>query len=285
MARVTIPIHAVAPARGLMHRNRWLLARRGVQLSVLLLFMLGPWAGVWVARGTLASSEWFGMLSLTDPFVALQALAARHTIGGGALAGAAIVGVFYLLFGGRTYCAWVCPVNLVTDASAWLRKRLGLPALLQRWRPDRRTRLAVMAGALGLSFLLGSVAWETVNPITLVQRALVFGLAGGFGVAAAVFMFDLLILPRGWCGHLCPVGAFYGLLGRVSWLRIRASAREACTHCGDCFHVCPEPHVIAPALHGGANGAPPTIDSEDCIRCGRCIDRCEVDVFEWTVTG
>ncbi|WP_413891310.1 4Fe-4S binding protein [Candidatus Aalborgicola defluviihabitans] len=22
------------------------------------------------------------------------------------------------------------------------------------------------------------------------------------------------MIPRGWCGHLCPVGAFYGVLGR-----------------------------------------------------------------------
>jgi ferredoxin-type protein NapG len=38
-------------------------------------------------------------------------------------AGCAIVVVFYALVGGRVFCSWVCPVNVVTDAAAWLRRR------------------------------------------------------------------------------------------------------------------------------------------------------------------
>ena len=197
-----------ASRRSLLVRNRWLLARRVSQLVVLGAFMLGPWAGVWIARGTLASSELFGVLPLTDPFVALQTLLARHRLESSALVGAAIVVATYVLAGGRAYCAWVCPINPVTDFAAWLRTALKIPALLRGFKPDRRLRYAVLALACLLSVVLGSVAWETVNPITLLQRALVFGLAGGWGVVLAVFLFDLLLLPRGWCGHLCPVGAF-----------------------------------------------------------------------------
>jgi ferredoxin-type protein NapH len=276
-------IQLAAPMRRALLRNRWLLARRCVQLTLLGLFMLGPWLGMWVARGTLASSDWLGLLQLTDPLVAVQALVARHAIGPSAIVGATIVAVAYLLFGGRSYCAWVCPINPVTDLAAWLRVRLGLPTLLQRLRPDRRLRLVVLAMALALSAALGAVAWEAINPITLLHRALVFGLAGGYGAALAVFLFDLLILPRGWCGHLCPVGAFYGLLGHLTPLRISAVKRDACTKCGDCFKVCPEPHVIAPVLYGAPRGIPPTIDSSDCVRCGRCIEQCDEDVFSFVV--
>jgi nitrate reductase cytochrome c-type subunit len=42
---------------------------------------------------------------------------------------------------------------------------------------------------------------------------------------AAVFLFDLLVAPRGWCGHVCPVGAAYALIGSKSLLRV--SARHA----------------------------------------------------------
>ena len=55
----------------------------------------------------------------------------------------------------------------------------------------------MLAFSLLVSALLGSVAWDAVNPITLLQRALVFGLAGGWGAALAVFIGDLLVLPRG----------------------------------------------------------------------------------------
>lgn len=265
--------------RSLWQRNRWLLARRATQLLVLALFLLGPWAGVWLVRGSLASSEWFGVVPLTDPFVALQTLLASHTISGGVLIGAAIVAAAYAVFGGRSYCAWVCPINPVTDLAAWLRLKLRLPTLLGGVKPDRRLRYAVLGVALLLSALLGSVVWETVNPITLLQRALVFGLVGGYGAALAVFGFDLLALPRGWCGHLCPVGAFYGVLGHAAVLHVSAVKRDACTRCGDCFHVCPEPQVIAPALYGAEHDRSPVIESADCIRCARCLDVCDEDVF------
>ena len=268
-----------ASRRSPWQRNRWLLARRTSQLLVLALFLLGPWAGIWIVRGSLASSEWLGLLSLTDPFVALQTLLAHGSISGTALIGAAIVAGAYMVFGGRSYCAWVCPINPVTDLAAWMRHGLRLPTLLGRVKPDRRLRYAVLAVALGLSALLGGVVWETVNPITLLQRALVFGLAGGYGAALAVFGFDLLVLPRGWCGHLCPVGAFYGVLGRGAVLHVSADKRDDCTRCGDCFRVCPEPQVIAPALYGAAEGRSPVIESASCIRCARCLDVCDEDVF------
>lgn len=268
---------AFAPLR----RQRWLVARRAVQLGVLVAFLLGPWTGLWLARGTLASSEWFGALPLTDPFVALQALLAHHRLATGALLGAALVGAAYVLAGGRAFCAWVCPINPVTDLAAWLRTVLKLPTLLGRHPLDRRLRYAVLALALALSALLGSVAWETVNPITMLHRALVFGLAGGWGVVLAVFLLDVLVAPRLWCGHACPVGAFYGLVGRVGILHMSAPRRDACTQCGDCFRVCPEPHVIAPALHGAALGRGPVIASADCTRCARCLDVCDAQVFGW----
>ena len=48
----------------------------------------------------------------------------------------------------------------------------------------------------------------------------------------------------------------------------------------DCVAVCPEPHVIMPALKG-INGAGPVILDLNCTNCGRCIDVCSKDVFEF----
>jgi len=49
----------------------------------------------------------------------------------------------------------------------------------------------------------------------------------------------------------------------------------------DCFAVCPEHHVIKPALKGAAQGFGPVILSPNCTNCGRCIDVCSEDVFEF----
>jgi ferredoxin-type protein NapH len=97
----------------------------------------------------------------------------------------------------------------------------------------------------------------------------------------AVFLFDLFVMRHGWCGHLCPMGAFYSLAGSVSLVRVRADNRDKCNDCMECYEVCPEPHVLPPALKGAGRGLPPVVLSGDCTNCGRCIDVCSEDVFRF----
>ena len=262
--------------KGLWASSRFLVLRRTSQFLFLALFLSGPLFGIWIAKGTLASSLTFGVLPLTDPFVFLQSLAARHWPEGTAVLGALIVLAGYLLLGGRSYCAWVCPVNPVTDLAAWLRRRLGI-TYTAKIRPE--LRLYFVGAVLVASSLSGSIAWELINPVTALHRALVFGLWFGAGGTAAIFVFDLLVARHGWCGHLCPVGAFYGQIGKVALLRVAADKRAACNDCMDCFAVCPEPQVISPALKGERIGVGPVVTSGDCTICGACIDVCSKRVF------
>ncbi len=268
-----------AGRRGPLARNKWLLLRRAVQFSTLALFLAGPWLGVWWVKGNLASSSILGTVSLTDPFILAQSMASGHAVESAALSGAAIVFAFYFLVGGRAYCSWVCPINVVTDAAHWLRCRLRLNL---NWPIKKSARAWLLATALAVSAAAGVIAWEAVNPITMLQRGLVFGLGMAWAVVAAVFLFDLLITRRGWCGHLCPVGVFYGLIGRFSIVRMNAARRTACTDCGDCFRVCPEPHVIMPALKPEREQDTTVIRHGDCTNCGRCLDVCEAQVFRFS---
>ena len=276
---MTAPVSVSRDAgKGWLAAHRWLILRRLSQLTVLALFVSGPWFGLWIAKGNLASSLTLGVLPLTDPYLFLQSLAAGFLPGAWALLGAAIVVAFYAAFGGRLYCAWVCPVNPLTDPAAWLRRRLGLKS---GRAPDAATRYWVLAGSLLAAALSGTLVWEWVNPVSIVQRSLIFGLSGSLAVVLALFAYDLLVASRGWCGHLCPVGAFYGLLGRTALVRVSAAQRSACDDCMDCFVVCPEPQVIRPALKQ-AGQTHPLILSGDCTNCGRCIDVCDRQVFKMT---
>ena len=271
------PVEARA-ARSWLTRNRWLLLRRISQLAILALFLSGPWFGVWVLKGNLSASLIFDAIPLTDPLLALQTMVAGHWPYTTALTGAAIVLVFYLLVGGRVFCSWVCPVNVVTDAAAWSRRKLGIKT---GRAPDANTRYWLLAGVLIATAFSGVLVWEWVNPVSLLHRALIFGLWGSTWLIAGIFLYDLLIASRGWCGHLCPVGAFYGLLGRVGLVRVSATRREDCNDCLDCFTACPEQHVIRLPLKGAHKGVGPMIKDSDCTSCGRCIDVCAKDVFQF----
>ena len=272
-------IGAEAVARkGWFAAHRWLILRRLSQFAILALFLAGPWFGLWIVKGNLSYSYTLDLLPLTDPYVLLQSLLAGHVPERLAIVGALIVAVIYLLIGGRAYCSWVCPVNLVTDAAAWLRGRLGIKGGAHL---SRQARYWVLGMTLILALASGTVAWELVNPVSMLHRGLIFGFGAAWMVILAVFLFDVFVMNRGWCGHLCPVGAFYSVLGRWSPLRVTALGREKCNDCMDCFAVCPEHHVIKPALKGASQGFGPVILSPNCTNCGRCIDVCSEDVFEF----
>lgn len=279
MKKNTFPGQDAIVSKGWVGAHKWLLLRRASQFFILALFLIGPFTGVWIVKGNLTSSLTLGVLPLSDPFVILQSLSAGHVVASTALIGAAIVIAFYIFVGGRVYCSFVCPMNLVTDASHWLAKKFDLP---KGWQPSRHARLWALGTVMITAMVTGVMAWEMLNPVTMLHRALVYGTSTVWTVALAVFIFDLVVSRRGWCGHLCPMGAFYGLLGSASILRISASKRQDCNDCMDCFEVCPEAHVITPALRGADTGTGPVVVSGDCTNCGRCIDVCAKDVFVFT---
>ena len=72
------PYREALAAKGVWASTRFLIMRRVAQLLFLALFLTGPLLGVWVTKGTLASSMTFNLLPLTDGFVFVQVLAARH---------------------------------------------------------------------------------------------------------------------------------------------------------------------------------------------------------------
>ncbi|MBP6394650.1 MAG: quinol dehydrogenase ferredoxin subunit NapH [Giesbergeria sp.] len=268
--------HDAIATKGWWGAHRWLVLRRSVQLSILALFLVGPWFGWWLVKGNLNYSLTLDTVPLADPLVMLQSLLSGHVPQRNAIIGVVVVLLFYLLVGGRSYCAWVCPMNMVTDAASALRRKLDI-----RGGGDmpRQTRYWILGLILVLAASSGAIVWELVNPVSLLPRGLVFGMGAGWLLIAGIFLFDLFVMKRGWCGHLCPVGAFYSLLGRWSLVRVSASKREDCNNCLDCFVACPEQQVIRLPLKGANKGVGPMIVSSNCTNCGRCIDVCAKDVF------
>jgi len=271
--------HEAIETKGWFATHKYLLLRRFCQLGILALFVIGPLLDIWIIKGNLSSSLLLDTVPMTDPFVALQAFAAGHLLESSAIIGALLITVFYFLLGGRVFCSWVCPVNMISDAAQWLRRKLKIRTSTKL---SRKTRFWVLAMSLVLPIYLGTMAWELINPVSMFHRGVIFGMGAGWVILVGIFLFDLLLVEQGWCGHICPQGALYNLVGRFSPIKVTANKREQCDKCMDCFAVCPEPQVLKMPLFGENKGFGPLITSADCTNCARCIDICSKDVFKIT---
>jgi ferredoxin-type protein NapH len=252
-----------------MRKYRYLFLRRVIQVSIMILFVSGNIMGWPVLRGNLSSARLLNFVPMSDPFAVLQTLSAGTVPAVDAITGALIVLLAYAIAGGRVFCGWVCPVNIVTDFANRLRGLLRLEKDPDQSPLSRRVRYWVLGLSLALSAILGTAAFEWISPIGALHRLIIFGSFGGMTLVIVVFLFDLFGTKNGFCGHVCPLGGFYALTGRFGFLRI-GHERDRCTMCLKCKSICPEPQVLD--IVGRQSGA---VLSGECINCGRCIEVCE----------
>ncbi|MBN2325360.1 MAG: 4Fe-4S binding protein [Spirochaetes bacterium] len=140
---------------------------------------------------------------------------------------------------GRFFCGWVCPLGAIIDLFDLALKPL------RRITPFSKKSAAALGRLFALPpslFILGGLfvtvffippVLQFFHPHVWIIR--IFSLSA----SGLVFLGFLVVLSafarRVWCTHLCPLGAFYGLLGSVSLFRLDI---KSCRSCGTC-DACP----------------------------------------------
>ncbi len=183
-----------------------------------------------------------------------------------------------LFFGallGRIVCGFLCPFGFIQD----LLDKIPIKKKIKRFKGDRILRyvkyvvLIVLVIVLPLYKKLTPFFCKYLCPSGTVSGILlaiadskIVSMFGsrfawkccilGIIILASVFIF------RPFCKYLCPLGAFYGLFNKHAVFRMKLDAGR-CTHCGACENAC----GMAVKPHENPNSA-------ECIRCGKCIDKC-----------
>ena len=263
----------------LWNNYRYLFLRRFTQIGLMLLYFGANAWGWTILQGNLSSSLVFGIVPLSDPYAMLQMLAAGAVLATDLLIGVAIITVVYMLIGGRAFCSWVCPINMITDTAAYIREKAGFNKIQKRQPSSRNMRYWTFGMGILISALMGITAFEFISPISMVHRGIVFGLGFGWAAMLIIFLFDLFVLKNGWCGHICPLGGFYSLIGRFSLIRVHHNV-DNCTACMKCKTVCPEKQV----LHMIDKESLPVTMGE-CTNCARCIEVCDDDALGFSIRG
>ncbi len=260
-----------------MIKNKFLILRRVVQISLMVLYF-GANAWGWnIIMGNLSSSLIFGLIPMSDPYAVLQMFVAGALIASDIFLGVLIAVLFYGIIGGRAFCSWVCPVNMITDLANYLRRKLGFNQIQKKQPASRNMRYWVIAISLVISFAFGITAFEFVSPVSMVHRGIIFGMGFGWAAVVVIFLFDLFVLKNGWCGHICPIGGVYSIIGRFSLIRVDYE-EEKCTLCMKCKEVCPEVQVLY--MVGKKSEQ---VLSGECTNCARCIEVCDDDALNFSI--
>ena len=262
----------------LWNNYRYLILRRFVQVGILILFFGANAWGWKILEGNLSSSLLFGVIPMSDPYAVLQMIVAGAVVASDLLLGVLVVALFYFFVGGRAFCSWVCPINMVTDSANYLRRVFDIDRAQLAKQPIKRSmRYWVLVLSLIISAFMGIAAFEFISPISMMHRGIIFGMGFGWAAIGMIFLFDLFVLKNGWCGHICPLGGFYSLLGKFSFIRVH-HLEENCTLCMKCKVVCPEKQV----LHMIGKESIPVLSGE-CTNCARCIEVCDDDALRFSI--
>ena len=107
--------------------------------------------------------------------------------------------------------------------------------------------------------LEGAIPLAAVNSGIRAALGALFSWKLGILVVVAVLS---VLFYRPFCKWLCPLGAFYALLNKVSLLGMKVD-KHKCVSCGKCAKAC--------KMDVDVTKAP---DHTECIRCGMCIRAC-----------
>lgn len=259
---------------------KYLILRRLSAIVILLLFIVGNFAASTglekyrIIDGDLSTSNFLGLIHLSDPFAVIQLFLAGFSLASEAIIGAVIVFIFYALIAPRAFCGWVCPVNIATDLAYFIRSKLGISKNLVAF--SHKSRYYLLALSLILSFIFGIAAFESVSFVGAFTRSIVFLGGGFFAILLLILLVDIFASKRFICSHICPLGAFWAIASKFSLIRIKYEL-EKCSKCNKCKEVCPEPNPL------NMVGKSSDFVGSECISCGRCVEICEDDALNFSI--
>ena len=193
-----------------------------------------------------------------------------------------------LIFG-RGICGWICPFGGLAEAfvtgkrerwkmSKFLNKVTTKSGFsysgLKEWVKD--TKYGILVGIVLLSFLVTFPLLCIYCPVLWLSAIPIFWLIMGLIVIFAILL-PFMTKRRWWC-LLCPVGAVFSLLNKITPFRIKID-KDRCSKCLDCVYEC-RVYALTPE----AVEAFKSPDS-NCIRCGRCIEACPEEAIDLYLSG
>ena len=183
---------------------------------------------------------------------------------------------------GRFICGWICPFGLIQELMNKIpTKKFKLPkpftyikyvvlVLFVMVLPVAVTNYMGVGKPAFCEFICPSGTLLGGIPMMLTHPELRSTVGRLFALKVTILIMIIvgcIFIFRFFCKTICPLGAIYGLLNKISIYHLEVN-KDACVNCGKCSRVCKmdvDP-VKCP-------------NSAECIRCGACKAACPKDAI------
>ncbi|MDD5502885.1 MAG: 4Fe-4S binding protein [Candidatus Thermoplasmatota archaeon] len=186
----------------------------------------------------------------------------------------ALIGLVF----GRAACGWACPIGAIQDAVSKIAGKFRKNGNGKKWNGEKLLRYAKYAAlayvVIGAVFVVLptftdlcpiGVLTGTFPHLALSASSFTPGEFFGIGLFVfGLFVALVLLVGRGWCRYVCPIGAMYAPMNKISILKLEID-KEKCKGCGACAKSCPM----------GINVPEDGVKNPECIMCGRCVEACK----------
>lgn len=196
---------------------------------------------------------------------------------------------FLILLGvllGRFICGFLCPFGWLQEL---LHKIPGKKLSTKKLKPLTYLKYAILLLAVVLlpaivvndlgmgdpffcKYICPQGVLEGAIPLAAVNEGIRSALGSLFNWKLAILIVVVVLsvlFYRPFCKWICPLGAFYALMNKVSLLGIKVDEHK-CVSCGKCARVCKMDVDVTK-----------TPNHTECIRCGKCITACPTDAIKF----
>jgi NAD-dependent dihydropyrimidine dehydrogenase PreA subunit len=172
----------------------------------------------------------------------------------------------------RSFCGLICPFGALQEFFGIIRKkvfgkRFTIPVNVDK--PLRYIKYVVLLLTLYFAWRTAGLWVNPYDPWAAYghMSAGVESLIDEYLIAVIILIVILvgsLLYDRFFCKYLCPMGAFYGLVSKLSPSKITRN-ESTCVSCGICNKNCPMNIKVSELKE---------IKSAECINCQSCILSC-----------
>lgn len=238
-----------------------------------LFFVLSFKADIQILEGSLTGSRIIGF-HLIDPFIAIEQLAIQHYLPVNIIIGTVTIILFYFFVGGRLFCSWVCPYGLLSEIGELVHKVLIRKKIIKKRYELGNTKYFFLILFLISAVVTGYLFFDIINLMSITSRLIIYG----FTLSSLLILFMLIVeiffSRRVYCRSICPIGATYGLLNKISAGRLEWN--NSCVHCNKCKSVCIEPKILEViSSKDNSEKERVVIRSTDCTLCFKCVEICD----------